>query len=145
MVHAIAPWIFVFGEINVFPIFVAMGEDPIDIPLHEVEFQELDNPLRAVIVINSPDVPEGEMDERLLDEIQTFDEVNGFFDKFDEEVALKNEDHIKYEVGSDGLVVIIVDSKELKQKVLTFIDEYTSEVDNRTEDAEDRPAKKARK
>ena len=122
-----------------------MGEKPIGIPLHEVEFQELDNPLRAVIVINSPDVPEGEMDERLLDEIQTFDEVNGFFDKFDEEVALKNEDHIKYEVGSDGLVVIIVDSKELKQKVLTFIDEYTSEVDNRTEDAEDRPAKKARK
>lgn len=124
-----------------------MSDEPIDIPTHEVEYNELDNPLRAVIVINSPDVPEGEMDERLLDEIQTFDEVNSFFDTFDEQIALKNEDHIKYEVGSDGLVVIIVDSKDLMTKVLTFIDDYLSSLADKTEDdTEDKqPTKKAKK
>lgn len=118
-----------------------MGDEPIDIPTHHSDFDELDNPLRAVIVVNSPDVPEGEMDERLLDEIQTFDEVTGFFDKFDEEVALKNEDHIKYEVGSDGLVVIVVDLKELKQTVLRFMDDFSSDLGNSVDDA---PAAKKR-
>ncbi|CAK7893097.1 hypothetical protein CAAN1_01S13102 [[Candida] anglica] len=95
-----------------------------EVPPHIEEDGVLDNPLRAIIVINSPDVPEGEMQERLLDTIQSFDDMNKFFDKFDEIVAIPNEEHIKYEVGSDGMVVVIVDSKELQEKALTFIDEY---------------------
>lgn len=92
-------------------------------------------------MVNSPDVPEGEMEERMLDCVQTFDEVDLFFDKFDEDVALPNESHIKYEVGLDGLVVIIVDSKRLKETVLKFIDDFAAEVadaakDDPTEDKE---------
>ncbi|OBA19232.1 DUF1892-domain-containing protein [Metschnikowia bicuspidata var. bicuspidata NRRL YB-4993] len=85
---------------------------------------DLDNPLRAIIVVNSLDAPEGDMEERMLDGVQTFDEVDAFFDKFDEKVAFPNEEHIKYEVGSDGLVVLVVDSLELKSKVIEFLDDF---------------------
>lgn len=95
-----------------------------EIPPQLEEDGVLDNPLRAIIVINSPDIPEGEMEERLLDTIQSFEDMNAFFDKFDETVAIPNEEHIKYEVGSDGMVVVLVDSKEVKDKVVAFFDEY---------------------
>ncbi|CAH2352251.1 hypothetical protein CLIB1423_06S02190 [[Candida] railenensis] len=95
-----------------------------EIPPQFEEDGVLDNPLRAIIVINSPDIPEGEMEERLLDTIQSFEDMNAFFDKFDETVAIPNEEHIKYEVGSDGMVVVLVDSKEVKDKVVAFFDEY---------------------
>lgn len=95
-----------------------------EIPSHLVEDGELDNPIRAIIVVNSPDLPEGEMEERLLDSIQSFEDMNSFFDKFDETVAIPNEEHIKYEVGSDGMVVVLVDSQELKTEVVKFFDAY---------------------
>ncbi|KAL7666776.1 DUF1892 domain-containing protein [[Candida] zeylanoides] len=98
-------------------------------PIRVEEDGELDNPIRAIIVINSPEVPEGEMEERLLDTIQSFSEMNAFFDKFDETVAIPNEEHIKYEVGSDGMVVVLVDSRELKAKVVTFFDDYVEDTD----------------
>ncbi|CUM65388.1 uncharacterized protein PRCAT00003024001 [Priceomyces carsonii] len=95
------------------------------------ENSDLDNPMRVVIVINSTSHPDGEYEEKLVDSIQSFEQMNNFFDSFDESVALPNEGHIKYEVGSDGLVVIVVDSLELKHKALEFIDTYI------TEDAKD--------
>jgi len=99
---------------------------------------ELDNPLRVIMVINSPDHPDGDMEERLLDTIQSFKDMNLFFDKFDETIAIPNEGHIKYEVGSDGLVVIVVDSMELRTSALKFLDDWVSE-DSTTGDG---PAKK---
>lgn len=96
----------------------------------------LDNPLRAIIVVNSKSVPEGEMEERMLDQIQTFEEVEAFFDKFDEAVAYPNEDHIKYEVGSDGLVIFVVDSLELKSKVMRFLDDLEEGKESKDGDAE---------
>lgn len=111
-----------------------MSEE-IDIPSHGNPAQDgLDNPLRAIVVVNLPDVPEGDMQERMLDSIQTFEEVENFFDKFDEKVAYPNEDHIKYEVGSDGLVVFVVDSMKMKDDVLKFIDDFEEVIDNNTED-----------
>lgn len=113
---------------------------PEDIPIisRQQEDDGLENPMRAIVVVNSPEVPEGEMEERMLDCVQTFDEVDKFFDKFDEEVAMPNEGHIKYEVGSDGLVVIIVDTKELKDTVLKFVDDFAALVGD---EAKDDPAK----
>lgn len=109
----------------------------IDIPVrndgHE-EHEDLDNPLRAIVVVNTPDVPEGEMEERMLDNIQTFDEVEKFFDTFDEKVAYPNEGHLKYEVGSDGLVIFVVDSTKLKDEVLSFLDKFVTEFENTIED-----------
>lgn len=99
---------------------------------------ELDNPLRVIMVINSPDHPDGDMEERLLDTIQSFKDMNLFFDMFDETIAIPNEGHIKYEVGSDGLVVIVVDSMELRTSALKFLDDWVSE-DSTTGDG---PAKK---
>lgn len=123
-----------------------MASEEIDIPRPADGDDGLENPMRAVVVVNSPDLPEGEMDERMLDCVQTFDEVDQFFDKFDEEVAVPNEDHIKYEVGSDGLVVIIVDLRKLKETVLAFIDKFAAEVgDSEKDDPEATPAKRARK
>ncbi|KAF3994218.1 hypothetical protein FT663_00188 [Candidozyma haemuli var. vulneris] len=109
---------------------------PEDIPISRPNEEDdgLENPMRAIVVVNSPDVPEGEMEERMLDCVQTFDEVDQFFDKFDEDVAMPNESHIKYEVGSDGLVVIIVDSKELKSTVLKFIDDFAAKVGDSAKD-----------
>lgn len=107
------------------------------------EGDELDNPLRAIIVVNSPDVPEGDMEERLLDSIQSMEDMNSFFDKFDETIAIPNEGHIKYEVGSDGMVVIVVDNLELRNKALIFIDDYVSK-DSGEEKEEDRPIKRVR-
>lgn len=89
------------------------------------EDEALDNPLRAIVVVNAPG-NDGDMEERMLDLIQTIDEVNNFFDAFDDNVAYPNEGHLKYEVGSDGLVVVVADSPALHQKVLKYIDDYVS-------------------
>ncbi|WPK25019.1 hypothetical protein PUMCH_002318 [Australozyma saopauloensis] len=105
--------------------------EAVDIPNHKthMEGEGLDNPLRAIVVVNSPESPEGEMEERMLDAIQAFDEVESFFDKFDEEVAVPNEEHIKYEVGSDGLVIFVVDSLAIQEKVLKFLDDFCRNMD----------------
>ncbi|KAI3405015.1 hypothetical protein KGF56_002180 [Candida oxycetoniae] len=103
----------------------------------QIPHEDLENPLRIVLVLDIPNSKESEMEERLLDDLQTFDSVNEFFDAFDEKVAIPNEGHIKYEVGSDGLVVIIVDGNELKDRVLEFIDEYEQEMGNSNHDKEE--------
>ncbi|RLV91033.1 Glucose-6-phosphate isomerase [Spathaspora sp. JA1] len=121
------------------------------VTMSDTEFQEpenLDNPLRILIVINSPSHPEGEMEDRLLDTIQSMDQVNDFFDDFDDKICIPHEGHIKYEVGSDGLVVVVVDSEELLRDALKFIDEYTKgdthkqEEDEEDEEEEERNGKK---
>ncbi|EER35863.1 conserved hypothetical protein [Candida tropicalis MYA-3404] len=98
--------------------------------------EDLDNPLRIILVIDHPENKElNEMEERLLDSIQSFKQMDLFFDKFDENIAMPNESHIKYEVGSDGLVVIIVDNLKLRDEVLTFIDGYTNN-DEKSDESE---------
>lgn len=118
-----------------------------ELPPHLEQQGELDNPLRAIIVVNSADNPEGDMEEALLDCVQSFDDMNEFFDKFDETIAVPNEEHIKYEVGSDGLVVIVVDSLSLRDKALKFIEEYVVKADKTGHDdtEDDQNAKKKKK
>lgn len=124
-----------------------------ELPPHLQEQGELDNPLRAIIVVNSPERPESDMEEALLDSIQSFDDMNKFFDNFDETIAIPNEEHIKYEVGSDGLVVIVVDSVSLRDKALKFMEDYivkteikAGEDENENEDEdEEEDAKSSKK
>lgn len=118
-----------------------------ELPPHLQEQGELENPLRAIIVVNSAESPEGDMEEALLDGVQSFDDMNEFFDKFDETIAIPNEEHIKYEVGSDGLVVIVVDSLSLRDKALMFMEDYSIKIEGKNqEEAEgNQSAKKVKK
>lgn len=99
--------------------------------------EELDYPLRIVLVTDDPKSKESEMEEILLDRITSFRMMNVFFDAFDDAVAVPNEGHIKYEVGSDGLVVIIVDSTKLKDDAVKFIDDYAKELEQEKEEKEE--------
>lgn len=85
----------------------------------------LDNPLRAIIVVNLSESPEGDLEERMLDGIQSFEEVELFFDQFDEQIAYPNEKDIKYEVGSDGLVVFVVSTLKLRDQVTAFLEAFS--------------------
>lgn len=97
----------------------------------------LDYPLRIVLVTDDPKAKESEMEEILMDRIQTFKLMHAFFDSLDEKVAIPNEGHIKYEVGSDGLVVIIVDSTKLKDEVVKFVEEYDQKLQQGEEEGEE--------
>ncbi|CCE82702.1 Piso0_002443 [Millerozyma farinosa CBS 7064] len=107
------------------------------LPPHLVEQGGLDYPLRAIIVHKPSGKDEGEMEEAMLDSVQTFDEVDAFFDKFDQEIAMPNEGKIKYEVGSDGLVVIIAETVEVKNSILDFIEKYITTASNREQTEKD--------
>ncbi|KAI5954453.1 hypothetical protein KGF54_002228 [Candida jiufengensis] len=129
------------------------------------EQDELDNPMRIILVTDHNQTSteeeeeskdekitketkyqvENEMEEILLDQIQTFTHMNEFFDSFDSDIAYPNEGHIKYEVGSDGLVVIIVDSKKLKDEVMKFIEKYDLDCEEVKKDEEEQSSKKKRK
>ncbi|CAR21965.1 uncharacterized protein KLTH0C04070g [Lachancea thermotolerans CBS 6340] len=54
------------------------------------------------------------VDELILPfEIDDMDKLNEWFDKFDADICIPNEGFIKYEISSDGLVVLLLDrSKE---------------------------------
>ncbi|CCD24852.1 uncharacterized protein NDAI_0E00360 [Naumovozyma dairenensis CBS 421] len=47
---------------------------------------------------------------------EELDLLNEWFDKFDEEICIPNEGHIKYEITSDGLIVLLLD-KEIEDVV----------------------------
>jgi len=100
--------------------------------------EELDYPLRIVLVTDEPKSKESEMEEILVDTISSFKLMHAFFDAFDEAVAIPNEGHIKYEVGSDGLVVIIVDDTKLKDSVVKFVEEYDLKLKEKEEKEERR-------
>lgn len=60
--------------------------------------------------------------------VDELDALNLWFDKFDQEICIPNEGHIKYEITSDGLIVLILD-KELEpliEKVKSFVEENNS-------------------
>lgn len=58
-------------------------------------------------------------------QVDELDALNQWFDKFDEEICIPNEGHIKYEITSDGIIILILD-KELEplvEKVNSFVEE----------------------
>lgn len=49
------------------------------------------------------------VDELVLPvEIEDFDNLNEWFDSFDADICIPNEGFIKYEISSDGLVVLLL-------------------------------------
>ncbi|KAH3663363.1 hypothetical protein OGAPHI_005353 [Ogataea philodendri] len=62
-----------------------------------------------------------EFEEHVLAGVDSIDKVNEWFDSFDEKVAYPNEGNLQYEVGSDGLIVVIVKTHEAKTQVLEFL------------------------
>ena len=63
-------------------------------------------------------VDQSEAKGKILEGITSFTGINKFFDSFDEQIAYPNQGQLKYDVGSDGFIVIIVGSNDLKEKVL---------------------------
>ena len=97
-----------------------------------------DNEFRILVLANtsikdgedgnpSVNVEESDMEEILVRQVRTMNNVNEFFDSFDATIAEPNEGHLKYEVGSDGLCVVLVDSVNLKDKVVNFVNKYIDE------------------
>lgn len=57
------------------------------------------------------------IDELVLPfQVDELDILNNWFDKFDAEICIPNEGHIKYEISSDGLIVLMV-GKEIESVV----------------------------
>lgn len=56
-------------------------------------------------------------------QVDELDALNEWFDKFDEEICIPNEGHIKYEITSDGLIILILDKdiKDVVEKVQEFV------------------------
>ena len=50
------------------------------------------------------------------------EELNSWFDKFDEKICIPNEGFIKYEITSDGLIVLLIDESRasLVEEVTQF-------------------------
>ncbi|SCU89891.1 LAFA_0E21682g1_1 [Lachancea sp. 'fantastica'] len=70
------------------------------------------------------------VDELILPfEIEDMDKLNEWFDKFDAEICIPNEGFIKYEISSDGLVVLLLDrSREaVVEKVRAFVQRVKDE------------------
>lgn len=53
------------------------------------------------------------------------DKLNEWFDEFDEKICIPNEGHIKYEISSDGLVVLLLE-KEIEH-VVEMVKEFVND------------------
>lgn len=105
-----------------------------------------DNEFRILVLANSSmstgdeggasiSVEQSDMEEILVRAVRTLDDVNEFFDDFDANIAEPNDGHLKYEVGSDGLCVVLVDTVDLKNKVVEFVNKFMES--HKVDDAKD--------
>ncbi|CAH00239.1 uncharacterized protein KLLA0_D01661g [Kluyveromyces lactis] len=62
-------------------------------------------------------------------QVDEMDLLNSWFDKFDEKICIPNEGHIKYEISSDGLIVLILDKsiEHIVQEVTSFVEQNVPE------------------
>ncbi|GME87895.1 hypothetical protein B5S28_g1106 [[Candida] boidinii] len=87
-----------------------------------------------------------DLEEVILAGVTSFSQMNEFLDEFDSKISYPNEGFIKYDVGSDGVIVMVVDNTEIKNSALRFIAEYTNkDVPENAEDDERQNNKKSRK
>lgn len=87
--------------------------------------EELENDFRIMLITQADDLPDGELEERVVKCVRTLDQMNKFFDSFDEAVAIPNEGNIKYEVSNDGMVVMVVETADIRDQALEFIENYS--------------------
>ncbi|SCU97295.1 LADA_0H05512g1_1 [Lachancea dasiensis] len=65
------------------------------------------------------------VDELILPfDVEEMDKLNLWFDKFDSDICIPNEGFIKYEISSDGLVVLLLDRsrEEVVAQVRRFVE-----------------------
>lgn len=99
--------------------------------------EELDQPIENLSDPNATEtIVEGQKEEQnkttheYIDELtlpfktDELDILNDWFDKFDAEICIPNEGHIKYEITSDGLIVLILDKdmESVVGKVRKFVE-----------------------
>lgn len=80
------------------------------------------------------------MDELVLPfNVDEIDQLNSWFDKFDEQICIPNEGHIKYEITSDGIIVLILDKQmePLVSKVRSFVETHAEREDDGEQEEED--------
>lgn len=53
------------------------------------------------------------------------DELNTWFDDFDEKISIPNEGFLKYEITNDGLIILLVNEK--KEGIVDDIKKYVQE------------------
>lgn len=99
-----------------------------DIPLYKdtsvKEEDQMDHALLVVVVVEKDDESETTLAEYEVAAVTTFGEMNSWFDQFDETVAEPNVGHLKYDVQSDGMVVVVVDTIKLMNTVGVFIEHH---------------------
>lgn len=108
-----------------------------------------ENSYRMLVLLEEPvsgSKPEDEkkvhefMDELVLPfNVDEIDQLNSWFDKFDEQICIPNEGHIKYEITSDGIIVLILDKdmEPLVSKVRSFVEMHGNREDDDDENGED--------
>lgn len=84
---------------------------------------------------NSSETEESSMkvSHEFVDELQLdirvgeshLDELNTWFDAFDEKISIPNEGFIKYEITNDGLIILLVNAK--KESIVEDIKKYVQE------------------
>lgn len=80
------------------------------------------------------------MDELVLPfNVDEIDQLNSWFDRFDEQICIPNEGHIKYEITSDGIIVLILDKEmePLVSEVRSFVETHRDREDDDDENEED--------
>ncbi|TID29927.1 hypothetical protein CANINC_001438 [Pichia inconspicua] len=108
-------------------------EAEVEVP--EGEEEVFEDEFRVLVIANSSvsadengetkvSIEQSDMDEIMLRQVRTLNDVNEFFDDFDAKIAQPNDGHLKYEVGSDGLCVVLVDTVKLKNEVVEFINNF---------------------
>lgn len=58
-------------------------------------------------------------------QVEEMDLLNSWFDRFDEQICIPNEGCVKYEISSDGLIVLILDKsvEHLVDAVKNFVED----------------------
>lgn len=110
---------------NNFYRMMILLEEELDQPI-----ENLSNPTTDETKKNENQEAQNKTTHEYIDELvlpfktDELDVLNDWFDKFDSEICIPNEGHIKYEITSDGLIVLILD-KELENvvdKVRKFVE-----------------------
>lgn len=109
------------GNDNLYHMIIFLEE-----PLEKEEDENLEE--------NGKDKQEPKSTHEFVDElvlpfqVDEIDALNEWFDKFDEKICIPNEGHIKYEITSDGMMVLLLDKEleHLVQDVKAFVEENSS-------------------